>query len=169
MPPRRYMGIAFALGALSAGLAIAGEFGFGGALLPFSATEVDLGTIVLVAVVAPLIEELVKPIGLLLIHKEERPSLTMMDWALLGLFAGLGFALLEDALYTLNMAQYGTGAMLVLMGTRLAFPLHLITTTLAGAGYGLYARSGKPADFARYLVLAMLVHGAFNFAVTVVG
>ena len=169
MIPKKYIAIAFLAGAVSAGLASFGELGFSGTLIPANKQVVTLSDLILVALIAPIVEECVKPIGLYLIGHEEKPNLTVAEWAWLGFFAGLGFALIEDALYAVGLAKYGAGPMLVLLGMRLALPLHMIATTLTGIGIGLYQKTKDPGYFAAMLLLAMTVHGVFNFVVTVVG
>jgi RsiW-degrading membrane proteinase PrsW (M82 family) len=165
--PGKYLALAFAAGAASAGLASVGELALG---LDFSFQAGDIGpaTFILVTLVAPLVEECVKPIGVYLINKEDSPDLRVRDWATLGLFAGLGFALLEDVLYAVNMLPNGTESALALMAIRLLLPLHLLASMLVGVGVGMYRRSGRPADFAVMLVPAVCLHALFNFvAVTV--
>lgn len=166
--PKKYIAIAFLGGAVSAGLATLGELGYGGFFTPTVVETVDLTTLIMVALIAPIVEESVKPLGIYLIGRDEKPNLTIMEWAWLGLFAGLGFALLEDALYASMAAGSGGNAMLALTAIRLALPVHMIATTLSGIGVGLYHKTKDPRNFLMMLVLAMAVHGIYNFSVTVI-
>ncbi len=168
MAPRKYLALAFAAGAASSGLATVGEMALG-MDTSLQAGAISALSFVLVVLVAPIVEECVKPLGVLLIQKEERPALSMADWAMLGLFAGLGFALLEDFLYATAALTAGADAALALLGLRLLLPLHLVASTLTGVGIGMYQRTGRPLDFAVMLVPAICLHALFNFAAVVVG
>ncbi|MFH0815905.1 MAG: PrsW family glutamic-type intramembrane protease [Methanobacteriota archaeon] len=168
MPPRRYLMLAFAAGAASAALATIGELALGVDITAETGAASAM-TIVLVTLVAPVVEECVKPLGVFLIQKEERPQFQMKDWAMLGLFAGLGFALLEDFLYATGVLSYGWEAALALLGMRLLLPLHLVASTLTGIGIGMYQKTGRPLDFAVMLVPAICLHALFNFAAVIVG
>lgn len=168
MPPGRYLALAFVAGTASAGLATIGEMALGLNVTPQTGA-VSAMTIILVTLVAPVVEECVKPLGIYLIQKEERPQFRMMDWAMLGLFAGLGFALFEDFLYAAGALSYGWNAAFALLGMRLLLPLHLVASTLTGIGIGMYQKTGRPLDFAVMLVPAICLHALFNFAAVMVG
>jgi RsiW-degrading membrane proteinase PrsW (M82 family) len=169
MAPRKHLALSFVAGAASSGLATIGEMALGMDLSLQETGTISALSFALVVLVAPIVEECVKPLGVLLIQKEERPALTMNDWAMLGLFAGLGFALLEDFLYAAGALTAGADAALALLGLRLLLPLHLIASTLTGVGIGMYQRTGRPLNFAVMLVPAICLHALFNFAAVVVG
>jgi RsiW-degrading membrane proteinase PrsW (M82 family) len=164
----RYLALAFAGGLASIGLASLGEMALG-LDVPMQGGTVGTLTIILVVLVAPIVEECVKPLGVYLIEKEDGLRLTMNDWAMLGLFAGLGFAIPEDLLYAAGVIGYGTGASLALLGLRLLLPLHLLASMLAAVGVGMYRRTRNPVDFAVMLVPAICLHALFNFAAVIVG
>ncbi|MEW5936823.1 MAG: PrsW family glutamic-type intramembrane protease [Candidatus Thermoplasmatota archaeon] len=172
MPERirpKHLLLSFGLGAFSGFLAVVGEIGFIGNTLPLALADMTLWTLLLASIVAPLVEESVKPVGLFVAYQEDRPNLTIQQWALLGLMAGLGFALLEDILYVLSIVPFGADAALTLLGMRLLFPVHMICTTLTGIGYGLWVKTRQPMHFILFIAIAMCIHGLFNFSASVVG
>jgi len=171
-PPKirgRHVALAMGVGAIAGAFAMLGETGY---IVPsFALALIDplFFSLLTVAIVAPLVEEAVKPIGLMVVWHEEQPDFRLVQWALLGFMAGLGFALMEDALYMYGVASWGWGTMLMLLGTRLLFPVHMLCTTLTGTGYGLWTKTKNPWHFIFFLAVAMCIHGFFNFAVSVVG
>ena len=127
-------------------------------------SESTLFVIIVVCVIAPLVEESVKPLGLYLIRTEENPDLSIRDWTILGVLAGFGFGFLENLLYGLTLSFFNAEAGLLLFAIRSGLPLHMITTGIASYGYGLSKLTGKILDFGKYLGIAVLIHGLFNFA-----
>ena len=64
--------------------------------------------LMLVSVVAPIVEELLKPIGLLFVMKRLR---TPYEGVLYGVACGMGFAIIENMLYELYiLIWHGSGA-----------------------------------------------------------
>lgn len=159
------------LGAISGFIAGYANITYGGFAVPFYFVSPTLFIIILVSVVAPLVEEPIKPLGLYFLKEEERVSLRIKDWALLGAFAGLGFGLLENSLYAIEASTYGAAVTTTLFGLRtlLCIPMHMVATTITGFGLGLWARTGNARYFLKFLILAILVHGLYNFTVTMVG
>jgi RsiW-degrading membrane proteinase PrsW (M82 family) len=159
------------LGAVAGFIAGWANTAYGGLAVPLYFIRPTLFTIVLVSLVAPVVEESIKPLGLYFLKEEEKTVLRLGDWALLGAFAGLGFALLENGLYALEVSTHGAGIVATLLGLRtlLCIPIHMTATTITGFGVGVWARTGRAGYFLRFLVLAMLVHGLYNFTMTVVG
>jgi len=160
--PRKFVLTAFGLGAFSGMFALLANsfYGMNAAILVrFDTTWTIL---LLVCVVAPLVEELVKPFGLYMIEQEEQPDLSVRDWAVLGAFAGLGFATVENLLYGFGVAYLGGEAFLLLVAMRYGLPLHIISTSIAGAGYGMWTMTRDPMYFVRYIAVSMALHGAFN-------
>lgn len=165
---KRFWALAFGLGA--AGGVASGLAESGGVLTyaPLYFTTPDLFFYLTVAVLAPFVEEILKPIGLYLIKIEERPTLTPRDWMLLGILAGFGFKLLEDLLYALTTASVsGSSWGLILSALRGPFPLHMLATGITGFGMGLWDLTGRARYFLMLLVVAMLLHGLFNLAVSI--
>jgi RsiW-degrading membrane proteinase PrsW (M82 family) len=112
-------------------------------------------------IIAPLVEELLKPIGLFILLNE-KSDFSLFNWILLGTFAGLGFKLLEDTIYGLMaMAEsYSFGLNLLLL--RNLFPIHLITTSIAGFGIGLWNKLDKRKYFLWAICISILIHALFN-------
>ena len=163
--------ICLGLGALSGFIAGWANTSYAGLAVPLYFIKPSLFIIVVVSIVAPLVEEPIKPLGLYFLKEEEKITLRFRDWVLLGTFAGLGFALLENGFYAFQVLTYGTAATLTLLGLRtlLCVPLHMIATTITGFGIGLWAWTGNARYFLKFLVFAMFVHGFYNFTVTMVG
>ncbi len=106
-------------------------------------------------VVAPIIEEAAKALGL----RWLRPWIKhpTSGW-LLGLAAGLGFGMLEGAFYLDS-----TGNWLVGGWQRLAaLLLHGLATSLTGLGYARYLQSKQRSDLWRGYGRAVILHGAWN-------
>ncbi len=163
--------ICLGLGAISGFIAGYANVAYGGFAAPFYFINPTLFILVLVSVVAPFVEESIKPLGLYLLKEEERVSFAIKDWALLGTLAGLGFGLLENSLYALEASAYGATVAATLLGLRtlLCIPLHMVATAITGFGLGLWARTGNAKYFLKFLVVAILIHGLYNFTVTVAG
>lgn len=163
--------ICLGLGAISGFIAGWANTAYGGLAVPLYFIRPSLFVIVVVSVIAPVVEEPIKPLGLYFLKEEEKVVLHPRDWVLLGTFAGLGFGLLENGLYVFQALTYGTAATLTLLALRtlLCIPIHMIATTITGFGIGLWARTGNARYFLKFLVLAMFIHGFYNFTVTMVG
>lgn len=154
---------AFSLGAISGFIAGFAELGLSYPVTLVGLSDQTLSVILMACVIAPLAEELAKPLGLYLLGKEEQPNIPIQHWVVLGMFAGLGFALIEDILYALNVITYGLEASMLLTVLRLFFPLHMIASAFVGFGYGLWYKTKKITYFMFFAVLAMVLHGLFNF------
>lgn len=165
LPAPRWQQVGAAILAATA----AGPFAVGSALVLNSTTGVGFGAILLIVVVGPLIEELVK--GAAAIHLvEHRPQLVAAAWVLvaIGLVSGLVFATLENVWYleilidnpsrelvrwrwTFGPLVHGTGSLLVGMGAARAWR--------AAAA----ARSWPQfATIRPWIVAAAVVHGTGN-------
>jgi RsiW-degrading membrane proteinase PrsW (M82 family) len=119
--------------------------------------------------IAPIVEELAKPLGLYFIQGEEKPNFSLQEWAFLGAMAGFGFAVLENVLYASMMSPYGFEATLTLLFLRFMLPLHMLASAIVGFGFGLWVKTRKAKYFITCLAFAMLLHGAFNLAALFVG
>jgi len=161
--------IAMAFGAVAAipavFLEMTGTVGF----IVVGVQEIDLLTILAVVVLAPVVEETVKPLGLYLARYELRNNLRLIDWALLGLMAGLGFKILEDLLYIFVYfnAEYGTEGMLAGALMRTHFPTHLLATSITGFGIGIWHQSRRVWPFVLSLLIAITIHAVFNLSMTI--
>lgn len=115
-------------------------------------------------VVAPLVEELAKAAGLVLvlayILREE-------DGIIYGIAVGLGFAATENLLYELSaLASAGVVAYLMtaILRTLSSTLLHATATGTSGLGVGKAVVQGRPLVTAfPYYLIAVVMHAAFNF------
>jgi len=169
----RHVFIVFGLGALSGFIASWGEIGllFSSAPLfgAYLFAEPTIGIVLLAVIIAPLVEELAKPLGLYLIQGEEKPHFRVEEWAMLGAIAGFGFAVLENILYSVTALEFGADASLSLLLLRFMLPLHMIASAIAGFGFGLWVKNRNGLYFLICLIIAMLLHGLFNFAAIFLG
>jgi len=163
--------IGLGLGAISGFIAGIANIFYMGYALALYFLHPSIFVIFVVSFIAPFVEEQIKPLGLYFLKEEEEVSLSVGDWTILGSFAGLGFGLLENGLYAYQVSNYGYDVSLALLGLRtlVSLPVHMIATTVTGFGIGLWARTGKASYFIRFLLVAMLIHGFYNFAATTVG
>jgi len=163
--------IGLGLGALSGFIAGLVEIFYMGYAIALYFLHPSIFVVFVASFIAPFVEEQIKPLGLYFLKEEEGVSLSAGDWTILGNFAGLGFGLLENGLYAYQVSNYGYDVSLALAGLRtlVSLPVHMIATSVTGFGIGLWARTGKVSYFIRFLVVAMLIHGFYNFAATMVG
>jgi RsiW-degrading membrane proteinase PrsW (M82 family) len=159
--------ISFGLGALAGLLAAYYNSQYIGTLAPVFFRSPSLFIVLAVSLVAPFVEEQVKLLGLFL-FKATKKRLKVDQWAILGTFAGLGFGLFENIFYTFQvLLEYGTAAamLVLLMRSLLSLPTHMITCSIAGFGFGLWATKFRFHSFLKYLLMAIAIHGLFNFTV----
>lgn len=122
--------------------------------------------LILACIVAPIIEEILKPIGLIFC-RDSTACFSLRDWALLGGTAGLGFAILENSFYYTSMLfSQGRSLALVLMVFRtfITTPMHVVASALAGIGIGFWKKRRvllTPLAFA----CAIIIHSWFNFLI----
>lgn len=129
-----------------------------------SRPEVVAALVAGITLIVPLIEEMLKPLGVWLFHNR---SLTPAEGFTLGLLSGAVFALLEslfsisavmpgDRLYTLT-GRLGTGL------------LHTFTAGLNGWALAATWRDGKYARVGLSYGMSVLIHGAWNFFALLMG
>lgn len=117
-----------------------------------------------VAVLIPLIEELLKPLGLwFLVKKEPSPA----EGFVAGLICGASFALLESA-FSLSAAPADNWIFTVVgrAGTGL---LHIVTTGLNGWALAASWKDGKTIRIGAIYILTVLLHGLWNFFAVLMG
>jgi len=126
----------------------------------------DFGTpeLVLVSVIAPFVEELLKPIGLIFVIKRLR---TPYEGVLYGVACGMGFAIIENLLYELFiLIWYGSDAW-----TLNAFVRGIGSTVLhavgpAAIGYAVAFSKQMQKPMRNYLILAYIfgftMHALWN-------
>ncbi|MCK5038467.1 MAG: PrsW family intramembrane metalloprotease [Thermoplasmata archaeon] len=167
--PVSYLAIAFGLGAVAGFIAIWGEMGMMLNNFGIIFLEPTAITVFSAVIVAPLVEELAKPLGIYMIQGDEEPDLSLQNWVVLGAMGGLGFAVLENILYASNVLSFGTDVALGLLLLRFLLPLHMIASAITGLGFGLWVKTRKGIYFVICIFIAMLIHGLFNFAAIFVG
>ncbi|MBN1485828.1 MAG: PrsW family intramembrane metalloprotease [Chloroflexia bacterium] len=126
------------------------------------------GDIIGVAIVAPVVEEAVKGLAVLLIFFIWRREFDgVLDGIMYGAVVGFGFAMTENFFYFLDTA----GDPIVIVMRSLVFGAnHAFFTGFSGAALGLARQSKKRSLwlllFPAGLLLAMLFHAAHNFFVS---
>ena len=162
---KRHRWIAFALGAVGGGLAGFANTAYGLTLgLPLALTNEGLFILLLVAVIAPLVEEHVKLLALILLRAEERATYTPRRWMALGALAGAGFGVAEAFFYFQALIVLSPALAAYNLGLRAALtvPLHALTAAVTGYGFGLARMRRNGWLLARGLLLAILIHSAYN-------
>jgi hypothetical protein len=117
-----------------------------------------------VVLVIPLIEELLKPLGVWLLHKR---GLTPAEGFTLGLICGAAFALLES-LFSISAVMPGERLFVITgrLGTGL---LHIFTAGLTGWSLASTWRDSKYLRVALAYTISVLLHGAWNFFALLMG
>jgi RsiW-degrading membrane proteinase PrsW (M82 family) len=110
-----------------------------------------------VAVIAPLVEELVKPLVTLPLLR----SLNRQETFWVGALAGAGFAALENAIYAGGGFAIWAGILVV---RALGGALHPLGSGLVALGWRdvLRGEPGAPANWVKKYALAVLAHAAWN-------
>jgi len=106
-PKRPHYLIALGVGAIGGFIAAFGEtlyIGIAAATLLISGS---LFTLALATVIAPLVEESVKPLGLLLLKEDQGLKFNLANLAILGSLAGIGFGLAENMVYFVSALSVG--------------------------------------------------------------
>jgi len=170
------MGLAFVWGALS-GVFLAGIFNtLGTAFLlvmlvdsdKYSLENIESLTLVLtVVVVAPLVEEFVKPLVMFRNTKVRNEIDEVEDGIVYGAACGLGFGATENVLYGLSEGAVTAGIwgifLIVLLRTFSSILLHLVTTSFTGYGIAKYQVEGQSFSIVvKYYFLAVFIHAAWN-------
>lgn len=128
---------------------------------PRRAVAVAIGAVLLVVVVAPLLEEALKALGLRFMRRWlHRTS----DGLLLGLACGLGFGVLESGLYLYGLDNWLVGGWLRL-GTAI---MHGVATSLVGVAYVRSLYSHQRSDVLRGYLRAVAMHATWNGSVVFV-
>lgn len=143
-------------------------------LLPFVGfTNLQLGVflIFLVVILSPFAEELAKILPPLFLKTQENLEINVVEWMQLGVASAFGFSLLENLSYFwLFVNAFGThsAVWLLLLRFLLSTPMHLTATTIASYGVGNWDNYDEGEYFV-FLVIAMIVHGLFNFGTIMLG
>jgi protease PrsW len=130
--------------------------------------NVQIVSILMVLVFAPIIEEFAKP--LIIGARSVRSQLTELEDGLIyGAAAGLGFSATENLFYGLDYLNQDIGTFLILIALRSfgACLLHASATALTGYGYGKHLlRRTSLLLVLPYYGLAIVLHSFYNFAVS---
>lgn len=134
----------------------------------FSAVPV-VGTVLFFYMVVAPVEETAKWLAIR-VHAYRRDYFdTAVAGAVYGAFAGLGFATFENLLYLVTDASFGLRATAeTSIGRAAVAPGHVLWSAIAGYYLGLSRKSPshKGAIALKGLVVAGLLHGTYNVAVT---
>ena len=120
--------------------------------------------------VAPLVEETLKAIGVLIVVVVRRTSInSVLDGVVYAGFSAAGFMFTEDILYFLRGEAEGTASLIVLVVMRGVFSpfLHVMATSMTGIGLALallkFKRGWSKAGIVVvFWTLAMLIHLLWN-------
>lgn len=129
-----------------------------------SRPEVIAALLAAVVLVVPMLEELLKPLALWLLHKR---GLTPAEGFTAGLICGAAFALIES-LFSVSAVMPGDWLYTVTgrLGTGL---LHIFTAGLNGWALASTWRDGRHMRVALTYILTVLIHGVWNFFAVMMG
>ncbi len=170
--PLKYAVIAFLWGAIpSAILAIIFSLVFSVPLIAIFGAESQATAFISTAIVAPVVEEVVKGIALAVLYVWRRREFDgWIDGIVYGSLVGFGFAYVENIAYLSGAEGAGQWAFLYFFRVLALGFLHGFFTSLTGIGFGL-AR-GRGSDFVKALFIAtgltaaIFAHAIHNGAVT---
>ena len=134
------------------------------AVMPFVRSPwVWLGALGFGCVVAPLVEEGAKGLAVPLVRLTGR-RLTRLDGFLYGAAAGIGFALLEGAASGAMALQVPTAWSALMLLRAGATGMHCLASGLAGLGWQMGLTERRWGRAAGLGLLALALHGAWNFS-----
>lgn len=119
-------------------------------------------TLITVCVIAPIVEEFTKAIG---IFSARKSIVEIEDGLVLGAASGLGFAAMENLFYEgTTYFQQGMEAFIVIVLVRSIASTLLHGSASAVAGYGISkGRLTKANSAIPYYLIAVIMHGLFNY------
>ncbi len=119
-------------------------------------------SVIVMIVLAALIEELVKSIGIYTLFKRKMVSPTLKNAATLAVLAGAGFFAGEKLLMFITLAPIATSVFgsVMTMGTLLLIPLMIHITGVMVVSLGMYAIS--PRWYLPFVLFASVLHGLYN-------
>ncbi|MDG1544707.1 MAG: PrsW family intramembrane metalloprotease [Candidatus Poseidoniia archaeon] len=142
----------------------------GGALVyVYSGSSSDLTFVLTAVVVAPIVEEFVKPLVLFRNVSVKREIDEVEDGIVYGAACGLGFGATENILYGLSEGAVSCGLVgviiIVTLRTVSSILLHLTASSFTGYGISQYlVRGASFGVVIKYYILAVLIHAAWNAA-----
>lgn len=124
-------------------------------------------SLILVCVIAPLVEEFAKVLGVFSVRSR---IYEIEDGLVFGAACGLGFAATENLLYESNTfftEGFGTAFITIVIVRSIASSLlHGSASAMAGYGVSKGIFKGKNS-FIPYYLLAVFMHGSFNFLASI--
>ena len=121
----------------------------------------NLTTLVLACIIAPVVEELTKSVG---IFRAKGMMSELENGIVYGAAAGLGFAATENLLYEgTALLQSGTEAFIATAVVRSLSSALLHASASSVFGLGIAKSTLNGSSWIPYYLLAVLMHGAFNF------
>ena len=129
----------------------------------------DLILVLSVVVVAPIVEEFVKPLVMFQNSSVRSNIDEVEDGIVYGAACGLGFGATENVLYGLSEEAVSVGYLgilaVVILRTVSSILLHLVATSFTGHGISKYLVEGQSFSIViKYYFLAVLIHAAWNGA-----
>jgi RsiW-degrading membrane proteinase PrsW (M82 family) len=124
-----------------------------------------LEAIVPTLVIAPIVEEGVKPIGVYIL-RNMKSFVHPIDGAIYGVASGLGFAATENLIYESQaLLKYGFAAGLLTVAFRAVTStfIHASATGLTGYGIGEWKFGASAMHVAFFFIIAVLLHSIFNY------
>lgn len=124
-----------------------------------------LEAIVPTLVIAPIVEEGVKPIGVYIL-RNMKSFIHPIDGAIYGAASGFGFAATENLIYESRaLLRYGFSAWLLTVAFRAVSStlIHASATGLTGYGIGKWKFGASAIIIPFFYIIAVLLHGAFNY------
>lgn len=171
--PISLLAATFLLGVLTAGFAAV----LNGLLQPIFATLGAIGVVLFFYLIVGPVEEAVKLLAVLLYAYNDERFAAVIDGAVYGAIAGLGFATIENAIYISRavgeVGNLSLGLDLIGVGdditaTRaLAGPGHVVYSTFAGYYLGLakFNPENRGPIVIKGLIIAALIHATYNTTV----
>jgi len=134
----------------------------------FAPFDPTLQTVILAVIIAPVVEETAKALGVL---NSSRRILEIEDGIIYGAAVGLGFAAAENILYLASAMTEGVEvfALTAVVRALTSTVLHASATAIVGYGIALAIfsrRSGMYKSWWPYLLMAILLHASFNLFAT---
>ncbi len=118
-------------------------------------------------IVAALVEESGK-LMVIMRHAWKKPEFDeRLDGLVYGAYAGLGFALLENIGYLAGAQNLGSLLIIFTLRALFSVPAHAIFTGLMGYYAAKHRFDGKGPGIKGGLLLAVVLHGTFNFGLFV--
>lgn len=135
----------------------------------FSGNNEDLAFVLTVVIIAPIVEEFVKPLVMFRNVAVRTEIDEIEDGIVYGAACGLGFGATENILYGLSEGYVTSGLVGVLVVVTLrtisSILLHLTASSFTGHGISRYLVNGEPFSVVvKYYLLAVFIHASWNAA-----